>query len=229
MLTRRDFRANVEGITSLLLPYKGQNIFLLSKKNLSEKIIKKFPEIKTVDIERNLPRTLQVTVETYPILVKWEFSLQTKEEPQTPSIPNDRAVKIPNTPIFLNSLGRVSVTEPEDEGKAFLIQERVKNSPREMYFGYEVFNADRLQKVLSAKDLLAEQISSPVVSAELLRDAQEVHFISENGVEFWCDFSSPFEEQILKISKALREVKLFEMSLEYIDLRVPGKLIYKPK
>ncbi len=225
-LTRRDFRVNVEGVSSLLLPYRGENIFFISKKEIGEKIFKKYPEIKSIEVIKSYPRKLEVIVETHPIIVKWEFRFPSTI-PEGPS--STDPPPLTNIIVYLNALGKVSMTEPADEEKAFHIIERDDDFSEELYFGFEVYPKERIEEILRGKEYLETITPYTILAAELFRDAQEIHYYSKDGPEFWVDFFTPFDEQIRKIELALNETDLFEESMLYLDLRISGKLIYMPK
>lgn len=225
-LTRRDFRVDVVGISRVIESFQGSNIFLVSERNVREEIQTLFPEVSAVELDKDYPDTIRVIVETFPIAARWNFELLPEEIPE----PQDEdAEVVTEREVFLNTVGKMSVVgAEEDTSQHLLIREKVPVLPAPTLTSAQVVSAAMLDEILTAKNRLEETVPFPISSVEFFRDAREVHFIAENGPTFWLDFFAPLEEQIRKIELARQEVNVFETDLEYLDLRIPGKLIYKP-
>lgn len=228
-LTRQDLRVNVEAISTVLQGIRGRNILLLSKAQLTTALQKRFPEIETVTIEKIYPNTLQIFVSTFPIVAQWQFLVSEKSEDITISeVAGDEFLE--EIMVFIDSQGRVSEVQEGENKPEFLFEETVEpfDFP-EIHFGYEVLSGARLADIFAAKELLEKKINASIQKATYFRQAQEIHFQTETGTFFWLDFFTAFAEQLEKIDIALGELPLFEKELEYVDLRIPGRLLYKEK
>ena len=64
---------------------------------------------------------------------------------------------------------------------------------------------------------------------DYLRNAQEIHFRDEKEVQYWIFLKKDGIKQIEKLQKALQQRNIFKKPLQYIDLRITRKVIYKPK
>ncbi len=218
LLTRRDFRVNVQGVSSVLKTLQGENVFLTSKKEITESLSQKFPEIHTIEITKIPPSAIRITVATFPIVAKWEFELAEKSEDLSE-----------NLIVFINTLGQVSPTEEGDEETAFHIIEKSKVIPTGFAFGTSIYPRQNLEKILETKELLEAEIPYSIDLVHVFRDAQEIHFITKDGPEFWMDFATFLEDQIQKIPSALQETDIFAKNILYLDLRIPDKIFIKEK
>lgn len=221
-LARKDFRVDSEAIAYTVQDFRNRNIFLLPKKELVEKIGAAHPYVQSIEINKELPRTLVLTLGTYPIVAKWKIHIK-KEDLLNPAKAPEEAEQT----LFINQVGMVSKGSEGDEA-VFLIEEQDD---------YEDFLQENaviatgafLQDILNARQLIEEVLGKPVAKAVYLRQAQEIHYILENETELWIDFATPQEKQINKLNYLLKETDILEKSLHHLDLRIQGRVYWEER
>ena len=224
-LVRQDFRANIAEISAEVEEFRGNNIFLISKKRVAEKLQKKFSQIETITVEKIFPRTLKIAVQTFPIVARWKIFLPM---PQTFSVESAvvREMERKSATFFINRVGQVSDSNPDD-GDAFLIFEN-EEKDQPFALGDRVIAMSRLQEILQSKQELERIFEKQVVTAEFFRSAAEIHFSLASGTKIWVDFSSPQKDQIAKLDFVKDKSQILANgNIEYFDLRVFGKIFWK--
>ncbi len=193
---------------------KGENMFLLSLPFLREELKIRFPELHEILIEKKYPHILKVSLKTAPVVAKWQYEILT--DPALPPIKEEG---------FVNEKGMFFPTGNTDV--LFRIEEKIsrKKAPE---FSEEVISQSRLQEILLGKKDLERITGQEIISAQYIRNAQEIHFVAKNKTIFWLFMNIPFEKQIQKLERSLSEFPIFSRPIEYIDLRISGKIIYKP-
>jgi len=157
---------------------------------------------------------LDVSLKTAPAVSKWKYSVGAGEG--VPPVLGEG---------FVNESGMFF---PNGDAKmAFFIEETVQRE-KVPEFSEVVIAPERLHDILWAKSELQGITGQEIISAQYLRRAQEVHFMAKNGTIFWLFMNAPLTDQLEKLKRVLLEVNIFAKKVEYIDLRISGKLIYKP-
>jgi cell division septal protein FtsQ len=211
-LIRSDFITNTEKIYLSVKHIRDKSIIFINKKALAEKIKEEHPYISLVEIDRIFPDTIRLKLSTYPILAKMQIHIASSEETQT---------------VFVNQIGMVSHGTREDED-LFLIEQK------EEYLdfaqnGQKLIESDILQNILDNKSLLENTLSMAIKKVEYFKNAQELHYITGSDIAFWIDFASPAEKQIKKLEHIMAETDILSKNLEYVDLRVDGRIYWKEK
>lgn len=96
-----------------------------------------------------------------------------------------------------------------------------------------ILKPEQLIYALSAKDYFQENFDLEVTDITYLQEAREIHLYTSNQITLWLDAQESYEEQIDKLKAALPRLNIYEIPLEYIDLRIDNnngqKIIYKEK
>ncbi len=223
-VSRTDFRIDGEDIAEYAQQaYIGKNIFLLRKVSIQSELKKAFPEIATVEIERELPKTLRLIISTEPVAFRWSCERVKKSISET----GDIIQTTESIAFYVNRDGRITLPNP-DEQEAFLIYEKAP-CPNEIDRRQQIMSTRTVDEIFAAKTLLAEVLQEPIDRAGYFRDAKEIHLISASNIAFWIDFSTPATEQIEKFRIALTLEPKLKSELDHVDLRVPEKIFYAPK
>lgn len=96
-----------------------------------------------------------------------------------------------------------------------------------------ILKPEQLLYALSAKEYFIENFDLEVSDITYLLEAREVHLFTSNQINIWLDAQEDYEEQIDKLIAALPRLNIYEVPLDYIDLRIDNnngqKIIYKEK
>jgi hypothetical protein len=194
---------------SRVLEYaKSYNLLIFSTDFLKKSLLLRFPELKDVEIKKEYPNTLYVKTTPDTVIIKWVYKIINNEQSYMGYL-NSKS-------LFLEHGSNIVTT-------IYDIQ------PREKKINYYSIleDGDHISNILEAKSFLENIIQRKVVKINYLKDAQEVHFVDEKKVEYWCYLPIDLIVQINKLSKMLSVKNIIKKKVEYIDLRINNKVIYK--
>ena len=221
-IVRRDFHADLAAISKTLQPFRGENIFLVSKKTIAATLRKNFPQIETVEISKKFPRLVRIAVQNFPVVAKLQTTILQKNEMD---IESDGVSKIDKF-FFVNKIGQIAPAPPDTEN-LFLIVE--KNQRRDFFeINAHAFDREIFNEIFATRAKIENDLKWKIARAEFFRAGREVHFICENGTAFWLDFAAPHDTQLSKL-KYLNATKILEKKVEYFDLRIAGKIIWRER
>jgi len=206
---------------------KKTNILVLKTDSLENHFVKTFKELESVSIEKKYPDTLHVRVVPLKIVAKWEYFHEQIEQTEE----QDKKTKT----VFIKKMGYLnknnlflehSVT---DESLLKDLLTIVDKQPRkkEILFYDIVKDGKYILQIRQGKESLEAVISRKIIEINYYRDAQEVYFIDDKGVEYWLYLDEDLSAQIKKLEYMLGEKNILKWRLAYIDLRINGKVIYK--
>lgn len=92
-----------------------------------------------------------------------------------------------------------------------------------------VISQENMDYLLSAIQYFSAVLSIPVLSADYLPLARELHLKTPSGLMVWLTFEKDYKEQIDKLNTIYKAAELYKENLAYIDLRVRDKVIYCPR
>ena len=224
-LTRQDFRADISEISPFLEPYRGKNIFSLSKKEIELNLKEKFPQIEEIKIKKILPKTIRVSIKTFPIVALWEIEVKKLIDIKEEEITLEKDSKPQKQTVFINKIGKVCDGTEKDKS-AFLIQEKDLHRSF-LKISEKVISEKKLTEIISSKEMLEEILNMVILKAEFFRKGKEIHFIAEDGMKIWIDFFNNPKKQIQKLHHVLAETEILKEKISYFDLRIDGKIIWK--
>lgn len=188
-----------------------RNFFLFSGKKMEEKIIKEFPLIQAVETQKKFPDQISMKIKTRSGVFVWCFGEKcfwTDKDGQVFFGPQDKssAEKTPYAVVLGGEHGEKSC-------------------------GEHIFSAEKARFVLELEEALRKNdsfkidrfFSSPDIASDELRRS-----FSE-GWSVYFSFNNPVFWQTETLKKLLEE-KLKDVprdKIEYIDLRISGKALYK--
>lgn len=188
---------------------KGKNLFFLSSEFLEKSLRIDFKELKTITITKQYPSTLEVFAETYPIVAKWVY----KKEGDPRQFFG-----------FVSENGYFLQKGDDNVFLMFDMQLRKKEIP---FYGM-LMSSEQLSEIIAAKALLEEITQRKMVSLSYYQNAQEIRFVDEKKVEYWMFLKQSLSDQAEKLRVMLEKENVYAKPLQYIDLRVSKKVIYKP-
>lgn len=198
-------------ITRLLKKLEGDNLLLLDTQQLEAYLKSQYPYYAKLVVSKNLPSTLVISLETYPIVANATLNVTEGEKQEWQ----------------LSSAGQLqAATQTNPELPTVLIQ---VDQPGEE--GQKVIEQDKLAFLLEARQTFEDKFGMKVLHAEYLPAAREVHLWTERHFKVWLDASGDLDTQLNKLKQALLRLNIYEESLEYVDLRIGGiqgeKVIYR--
>ncbi|MFH1671395.1 MAG: FtsQ-type POTRA domain-containing protein [Candidatus Portnoybacteria bacterium] len=209
-----------------LIPQKS--IFFFSKREMQQNILDRYPEIREVEISRQLPNSLEIQIQERENVGVWcqiEY-FETETTTSSPSI-KQRKVKdcfnidrdgviykeapLIESSFVLNIFGR--------KDKEINIREQA-TTPQIMSF--ILFAKEKLPEIKTTQDISLSSVDFEVISNEELRVKTNL------GWEIYFNPAYSVESQLDTLDLVLNEQIKEELSnLEYIDLRIQGRVYYK--
>ncbi len=198
-------------IARLLKKLEGDNLLLLDTRQLEAYLKSQYPYYAKLVVSKNLPSTLVISLETYPIVANATLNVAEGEKQEWQ----------------LSSAGQLqAAAQTNPELPTVLIQ---VNQPGEE--GQKIIEQDKLAFLLEARQTFEDKFGMKVLHAEYLPAAREVHLWTERHFKVWLDASGSLDTQLNKLKQALPRLNIYEESLEYVDLRIGGiqgeKVIYR--
>jgi len=217
-ILRKDLRVNISEVQKKLKVFFGKNIFITSKEEIIKNLQNYFPEISNIEIEKIFPSKLRISITTFPIVAKWHCSKIEKKILETGEILENKK----ELTAFVSQAGILNFSDPE-EIDPFLIFEKNK-CPENFKNGEKIISSEKINNILLIKKNLEEMLGKKIIRAGFFRSAHEIHFFSEDEIEFWFDFSISYESQLQKLQNALKNIPNFLQNVKYLDLRVKNKI-----
>lgn len=190
----------------------GKNILLVDTKELSSKVIKKFPELKTVEVSKSYPDILKIKFEPYALVA---------------NIINES--KTLKKSYIINAIGQVIKEDYENKDLPYI---RVK-SDEPINTKEIVIDEKTLTLLLETKTYFEDKFGMKIKEILYKPIAREIHLLTEKGFYIWLDMQKPIDQQLQKLKKTLVKLDIYKENLDYIDLRISGtngeKIIYKRK
>ncbi len=194
-------------ITRLLKKLEGDNLLLLDTKQLEAYLKSQYPYYAMLKVAKNLPSTLVISLETYPIVANL-----------TLTISGDGSTKGEKQEWQLSSAGQLHAAEQKNpELPTVMIK---VDQPGEE--GQKVIEQDKLAFLLEARQTFEDKFGMKVLYAEYLPAAREVHLWTERHFAVWLDAIGDMDVQLNKLKQALPRINIYEENLDYVDLRIGG-------
>lgn len=191
---------------------KGKNLVLVDTDEIIEEIVKDHPEFANISIKKIYPHEIQIEASKYPAAAN---VINVSGESQITHIVNLVGLSIqsnienPNLPYV-----KIRSEKPLDTKSPLLSKEN-------------------LEYIIGATNYFEDKLGMKVFEAEYLKEEREVHLKTEKYFYLWMDIQKPFAEQIDKLKIVVPKLDIYNMPLEYIDLRISEisgeKIIYKKR
>lgn len=187
-----------------------ENLLFLSSSFLQKKLFISFPELSDITIIKKFPRTLILQPITDPLVFKWIYKTINNEDQYFG---------------YVSKKGLYFKHGPEEIFTIFDNDVRLEYIP----LMSPLLSPEEIENITNSKSLLEQVTGRKMIKMNYLRHAQEIHFIDDKEVAYWIFLKESSILQIEKLSTAIAEHDIYSSPLEYIDLRISRKVIYKKK
>ncbi|MFA6550120.1 MAG: hypothetical protein WCT36_02075 [Candidatus Gracilibacteria bacterium] len=192
--------------------YIGKNIIFANIENGANKAKVEHPEFKSL-----------IAQKSYPNKIKISFSAYT-------SIAN--IINTSGGGIFkfiVNEIGMATQKDMENPNLPFI----KISTEKPLNFNTILLTQEKIKYILGCAKFFEEKFNMKVLEIEYLMQEKELHLKTEKYFTILLDIQKPYEEQLLKLKKALSKLDIYTLPLEYIDLRIYSatgeKIIYKKR
>lgn len=188
----------------------GKNLIFVKLEETTEKIKKENPNLEKFEVEKNYPKEIRIIFSKYRVVANVEYFSPKKKQK-----------------FKINEIGYIVEKNAEDPNLPVL---RIV-SEKEMEENAPVIAKEKLGEILRAMAFFEEKFGMKIVDATYLMRAREAHLRTEKLFGVWLDAQKPLESQLNKLRKAVPRLDIYNLPLEYIDLRISGangeKIIYR--
>lgn len=212
----------------------GKNIFFVSLSDLNDKASKEFSQWKSVRIRKKFPHTLYAEVENFKayafLIVKREIiekPTSSSKAVKTTKTTNTKATTktvLQEEKYVINEKGIVSYA---DVGEVPSMTIRYNDVfPDQISVGKSLLPPEVIEKIdLITKKLIKDH---ELATKEVIYfpTGKEIH-VNLYQFSLWFDLLQDTDEQLQKFSKSLSF--LDKNKVEYMDLRIKNRVIYKEK
>ncbi len=199
----------------------ANNFFILKEGELEKAILDKFKRIEGVDIQKGFPNALEVEIKEKNLNLIWCQKKQ--EERKCFYLDQDGMVFGKAFDIDLENLDREKLIN----GPFILVEEE-----RESFSSLEekIAVSELVDFIFQIKLILPKIAGLKMVKGSIgLASAGQINVETEEGWQVYFDTTRELTSQVKILDLVLTEkiTKEERESLEYIDLRVPGRIYYK--
>jgi hypothetical protein len=220
-IRRQDPRIDIEEIEQALTPLFKQRLLFVTKGQIASLLQPEHPDIETVDIRKEYPSTLTITIHLEPVVATvtiddtTENSLAGSGSTLTTS---GAFLYLTRSGIFVVSPIKLTSTVPIEMLRLTDWGIRPQNRTN-------VIDPKFLQIIFAARDTLRTDFGLKSMDIVLYLRAREFH-IRTNKVSLWFDLTSPLSVQFQRFREFLKNLSL-DQAKEYIDLRIADRIVYR--
>lgn len=199
-----------EKIKTVIKSALGKNLLFVDTEDLQFKILNNFPEIETVKVEKDYPKSIKIQFAEYPLMAN--------------VINESSTIK---KSYIINAIGYAVKENLENPNLPYI---KIK-SDEPINIESPVIEASKLRYILETIMYFEDKFGMRVIEAHYKKTPRELHLLTEKNFFVWLDMQIASEIQLKKLKKALVKLDIYNENLEYIDLRIAGgngdKIIYK--
>jgi len=193
-----------EEVGVALLEFKGQNIFLIRRGAIAKKVQNFFPQVKKISIKKILPNSIRVGMADYSVVA----TLSRDKQPT----------------YLVNEAGVLTGHQQTEESLPHFIMAGEK----ELKIGEQVIQPKNLQYLILLDSKIKEMLDLDVKFVYIIEAAQEVHLRLSNDWKIKMNMNQDPTTTLEYLIRALHGYNVNELKFEYIDLRIPKKIYFKP-
>jgi len=215
-INENELPVNDHPIEGLLDSLKGSNILLLKTNDFEYYLEQQYPQYETLRISKNLPDTLTITLKTYPVVANLTVEVTDGDEQTFSLTAAGQTTNYEESNIIQADLRTIIIESDQSLGESTFIMTQ-----------------EKIAFILEAMQDFEDRFGMAVLHARYFDIERETHLWTERNFYVWLDMTADLDEQLNKLKKGLPRLNIYEVDLEYIDLRIAGingeKIIYKPK
>jgi hypothetical protein len=223
-IRRQDARIDPEEVQETLSPLFRQRLVLVTRAQVSALLQSQYIDIERVEILKEYPSTLNVTIFTDPVMATITIDESGAPEAQGSGGLLPAANTGASLQLYVTTRGYF-VTSPVPLSAAPLEQLTVTDWSMRPQNRTRFLSPEFLQTVFHARDTLRRDFGLESTEITLFIRAQEFHIRTEKGT-LWFDAQSPLSMQFQRLREFLKTVS-FDQVKSYVDLRIADKVIYK--
>ncbi|MFA5352326.1 MAG: hypothetical protein WC304_03550 [Candidatus Gracilibacteria bacterium] len=182
----------------------GKNIFQVDTAFLAKAVQELRPDTSRVVVRKAYPAEIQIEVFKYPIVAE---------------------LRVGTDPVYINEKGfRVFGESPDKDTLQLTLGENLdmKDSKK------QIIDPKYLADIRESVNYLESVINLKILNTKFFPISREVHLKTEKNFDVWIDLTQDYRAQIDKLVEASEVLQLDTKSYSYIDLRIRGKIFYKP-
>ncbi len=196
--------------------YLQKNMLLVPGHGLEQQLLKDFPYLKTIEIDKVPFHSLKAKVTAYPHAANIEVLQEGKDSQY----------------FVVNSGGMVAIESNTEEGLPWIqLDATGLEIPEKIGVHETLISEELLSSFLETKNEFEAKFNIEVTEMSYLKRARELHLKTERDFWVWLDIQKPMDMQLLKLKRSMSDLNIYEAPLIYIDLRISGqngeKVIYK--
>lgn len=183
----------------------GKNILTVNTADLIDAVKKMRPDASRVEIKKKYPHEIRVKIFKFPIVAEFRENTET---------------------IFVNENGfRVLGDTPDRDILTLSFGEKIDLTN----LIDQIIDSKHLAKIRDAVFYFESLTGFKILNVKYFPISREAHFKIEKNYNIWIDITGDYRQQLDKLVDAGDALDLENRKYEYIDLRVRGKIFYKPK
>ncbi|MBN1258176.1 FtsQ-type POTRA domain-containing protein [Candidatus Peregrinibacteria bacterium] len=253
-VVRQDFSVQSAAIENHLNSFIGKNILFFPQGLAVRAILEQFPEFAAVTVNKELPHTLKITLESHPIVanLKAYYVLPKPAPAETGTALSlitenkevmDRAFDISggkNKPATEKTdeiapveqkclINRVGQAIFDKEENLELITITLTGLTQPISDRQQVIPVESMGYLLDSIAYFNNLFSQMKIrSVEYRLAGRELRLKTDTGPVIWITLEKDYKEQLDKLKTIYEPAELDKENLSYIDLRVKEKVIYCP-
>ncbi len=219
---RDDSRLDAEEIQHTLSPLFRHRLFLITRAQIEELLLPKFPDIIGVNINKDYPSTLNVGMRLDPLIAKL-------------TIVDDAPVQMGSGVVLAPATGTGGYSYLTAKGYVLLSQVKLEKDalPGVKVRDWAVRPDQRsflldpafIKTFFDTKTQLEGFFGTPVTAMTVYVRANEFH-LQDQGKSFWFDATSSIDEQFARLREFLKVTNLNQVKF-YVDLRLTDKVVFE--
>lgn len=201
-----------KGVQKYLDLVSKNNLLLFPTSQIEDEILDRFKMVREVDVSRSFPDTIEVRIEERELALLWRVNEQY-------FLVDERAE------IFYKA------TDRDLEGETFLISD---GSKRRLKIGDKVINTRIIKLILDLEEVVSQKLKISLDKKTFFIPSpmsQELQVKTKAGWKIYFSTERELALQVKILKKMLaNEIDNNDLTkLEYIDMRVKGKVVYRFK
>jgi hypothetical protein len=208
-------------INLYLQDYLGKNMLLFPSSTHEMTLLDEYSYLKDLHINRRPFHTLVATLVTYDHIANIQVTSENGSSQY----------------FIANELGSIASVGITDQALPTIVMDvtgtdlDLPESQESLAVNQEIIPQETLETLLDSKVAFEGKFDMQILETHYLKQARELHFLTERYFFVWIDLTQSVEIQLAKLKKAMTQLNIYEANLEYVDLRISGqngeKVIYK--